>query len=172
VLRSIDIFACTPDGAVSVNIDSYLKAAMARKGVSRVLAKVADLDQLTSEQLRAVAEGNAEYFRSEKQGSAPRGKTRETQGKGADKVRQDTAELKLRAKAREVVLTVIENFDFVLLSTATRTAADAIEVLRVDQEQRAIMSEEFGVDYEVIEYLFEKKVINTDWLELVHDGDA
>ena len=49
VLRTIDIFKCTQDGSIKVEVDEYLALALERKGISRVLGKIVNINLLTAD---------------------------------------------------------------------------------------------------------------------------
>jgi len=170
VLRTIDIFKCTIDGSVKVEIDEYLALALERKGVSRVLGKIVNINLLTSDAISALANGNSDYFRNEKQERTESGKTRlssNTNNKGANR---DLSKQKEIAKAREVITTIIENLDIVILGTGNKMLADAMIAVEDDVEMRECVEEEFGVAAETISYLFKNNIIKQDWVELLYDN--
>lgn len=172
VLRTIDIFTCTPDGAVAMNKDTYLEAALARNGVSRVLGKIINLNLLTGDDIAALASGNSDYFRSDKQDKTQSGKTRDKQAdkQGGGKSAKDrNATAKQLAKAREVVVTILENLDVIILGTGKKILLDAMQEIKYNEDFSKCVEQEFGVPVETIEYLFEHNIIKQDWVELLHD---
>lgn len=170
VLNTVDIFNCTKDGAVALDKDTYLAAALARKAVSRILGKTINLGQCNTDTLIAIAQGNADYLRNEKQERTAKGQTRgvkqERNGSGQT---VDKSTEKLIAKAREVVVTILENLDVIIDGTDCKILADAMEVIRNDVEYQTCIEEEFGVGYEVIEYLFDSEIIKQEHAELMYD---
>lgn len=170
VLSTVDIFNCTKDGAVALNKDTYLAAALARKAVSRILGKTINLGQCSTDTLIAIAQGNADYLRNEKQDRTAKGQTRsvkqERNGSGQP---VDKSTEKLIAKAREVVVTILENLDVITYGTDCKILADAMEVIRDNIEYRTCVEEEFGVGYEVIKYLFDSEIIKQEHAELMYD---
>jgi len=170
VLRTIDIFKCTPEGSVKIDIDEYLKLALERKGISRVLGKIVNINLLDQDAISALASGNSDYFRNAIQDSALTGKTKDTQQSSTPGQRQDNASAKEVAKAREVITTIIENLDVIIFGTNNSILVDAMNTIKEDADMRDCVQEEFGVEVEVISYLFEKDIIQQDWVELLHDN--
>lgn len=170
VLKTIDIFKCSPDGAVKVDIDNYLELALARKGISRVLGKIANLNLLSPEAISALANGNSDYFRNEKQNKAESGKTRESEGSNSTSNTVDNSFAKDIAKAREVITTIIENLDIIILGTGNKILSDAMSSVENDNQMRTCVEEEFGVAAETISYLFEENIVKQEWVELLYDN--
>lgn len=170
VLSTIDIFNCTKDGAVAIK-DTYLAAALARNAVSRVLGKTINLGQCSTEVLVAIAQGNADYLRNEKQERTTKGQTRSVkQERNSNSQTVDKSTEKLIAKAREVVVTILENLDIIIEGTGCEILTDAMAVIRNDVEYQECVEEEFGVGYEVIEYLFDNEIIKQEHAELMYDA--
>jgi hypothetical protein len=170
VLRTIDIFKCTPDGSIKVQVDNYLALALERKGVSRVLGKIVNINLLTSDAISALANGNSDYFRNQTQERTKSGKTRNSSNnKNSGQIRDSSTQKEI-AKAREVITTIIENLDIVILGTGNTVLADAMTVVEQDAEMRECIEEEFGVAAEVITYLFQNNIIKQEWVELLYDN--
>lgn len=172
VLRTIDIFKCTQDGAVKANLDDYLALALERKGITRVLGKIADISLMDSEAIAALASGNSDYFKNNKQDTAESGKTKDSSGtesgkKDSTKSKED---VKLEQKAREVITTIIENLDIIILGTNNNILADAMHTVEHDEMMRKCVEEEFGLGAETLTYLFENDIIKQDWAELLYDN--
>jgi len=170
VLSTVDIFSCTKDGAVALDKDSYLAAALARNAVSRVLGKVINLSSVPADILAAIAEGNSNYLRNETQNRTAKGKTREAANKKKQGTAKDNADAKLIAKAREVVVSILENLDIIIEGTGSHILNDAMEIIRSDVEYQECVAEEFGVDYEVIDYIFANNIIKQEHAELMYDA--
>ena len=170
VLNTIDIFDCTNGGAVKIEIDEYLKQIHARKSISRVVGKIANFSLLRQEDIAALAKGNGEYFREARQEAAAKGKTRnkvpQKKKKGAPKPATDSQ----MKKARETVVTIVENMDIIILGTRSTCLDDAFAVIESDQEMRSDVEAEFGVSFDVIAFLFESGAINEGFVELIFDA--
>jgi hypothetical protein len=71
------------------------------------------------------------------------------------------------AKAREVVTTIVENVDVMLYGTCSTTLHDALAAIDTDPEMQADVRSEFGVDFAIIQHLFDHDVINRSMIELL-----
>lgn len=166
VLRTVDIFRCQPDGAVRVEIDQYLEEALSRKSIDRVIGKVAPINQLTKEEVTALAGGNVDVFRAARQAAAQQGKTKLNlvkKNKGADRVDASAKEL---ARAREMIVTIAQNIDIIRYYGGT-TIEEAFQIM--DLEGASIqndVTQQFGVDYHLIRELVLTGFINRDLLDL------
>lgn len=171
VLRTVDIYRCTIDGAIKIDKDTYLQESLANNRISRVLGKIVDIAALSQEAVSALANGNSNYFRNEKQKVTLSGKTRETIKKNAgDNNKRDLTSEKELAKAREVIVTIIENLDVIILGTNNRILTDAMNAIENDPDMRQCIEEEFGVSVETISFLFDNDIIKQDYVELLYDN--
>lgn len=166
VLRTVDIFKCQPEGSVKVEIDEYLEEALARKSIDRVIGKVAPINDLSREEITALASGNVEVFRAARQQAAARGKTRVNivkKNKGKD--RTDASEKEL-ARAREMIVTIAQNIDIIRYYGGS-TIEESFAIM--DAEGAVIqddVTDQFGVDYNLIKELVLTNFINRDLLDL------
>lgn len=166
VLKTIDIFSCTPDGSVKINVDTYLEQALARDSIDRLVGKVADLTQLTPAEITALASGRADVFRAAQVEAAQKGKTRLTEVKPGKKSSSITSIEKELARAREVITTIAQNIDIIRYQGGS-TIEEAFEILDSEPPQvRFDIAEDFGVDYDLIKDLVLSGIINRDLLEL------
>lgn len=170
VISTIDIYRCTSSGAIKLDKDEYLELAMSRKSISRVLGKIVNISLLTTEAIVALANGNSDYFRNSKKEVVLSGKTRESNKNVKQKVKRDIEREKEIAKAREVIVTIIENLDIIILGTNNTILADAMTSVEQDADMRQCVEEEFGVAVETISFLFKNGVIQQDWVELMYDA--
>jgi hypothetical protein len=171
VLRTVDIFRCTVDGAIKLEGDEYLEQAVERRSVTRVAGKTSDVYKMSPEMMQAVVHGNVDIFRSEQQRVAERGKTRlnNDRNSGTSKASDELAAAKLIARVKEVITTVVENLDIVIYGTGTSNLHDAFKIIEQDPQKQRAIKEEFNLDFEIIKGLFEMKIINTDLVELQFD---
>lgn len=170
VIRTINIFRCGEEGAVRFTSEDYLNTILARNSLTRVIGKVSDVYKLTMEEIVALATGRSEVFRSEKPDAAQKGKTRLTprDRKPNEKTEDPSVdEAKMIAKAREVIVTIVENMDVFLGMTGERTVADALQVYSADAELQNAVVEEFGVEYDVVEVMFRRGVIDKRLIDLL-----
>jgi DNA-binding NarL/FixJ family response regulator len=166
VLRTVDIFKCQQDGAVKIEVDEYLAAALARKSIDRVIGKVAPLNELTPAIISALAQGKSEVFRAAKQAAAQRGKTQlnlAKHKKGADKTDSSEKELAL---AREVLVTIAQNIDIIRYYGGSNLD-EAFAIMDAEgQEIQDDVAQQFGVEYEFIKDLVFGGILNRDLLDL------
>jgi hypothetical protein len=173
VLSTIDIFKCAPEGSIKVSHDTYLADAMERKAISRVIGKVININALPHDAVIALAEGNSDVIQSLRLNAVASGKTRESQKSDKQKApKKVDTDAKTLAKAREVVVTILENLDYIILGTDNTLLSEAIQQVLMNPEYTESVYERFGVDPDVIAYLFENDIIRQDWAELMFDISA
>jgi hypothetical protein len=166
VLRTIDIFKCQQDGSVKIEVDDYLEEALARKSIDRVIGKIAPIDNLTADEVQALASGNVDVFRSARELAAARGKTHLNvvkHNKGANRIDANETDLK---KAREMIVTISQNIDIIRYYGGT-TIEEAFRLMDEDGEGiQNDVTEQFGVDYNLVKELVLTNFINRDLLDL------
>ena len=166
VLRTVDIFKCQQDGAVKIEIDEYLELALARKSIDRVIGKIAPVNELSAEEVAALASGNVDVFRAARKESAARGKTRLNvvkKSKGKNKTDASEKELKL---AREMIVTISQNIDIIKFYGGN-TIEEAFALMDADgQAIQDDVTEQFGVPYTMVKELVLTNFINRDLLDL------
>lgn len=171
VIRVIDIFNCTANGAVRMEKSDYLEAAFARNGISRVLGKIVNFELLSREAISAIANGNNNYFRNQKKEAAAMGKIRETVKKQkAVSEKRDLGSEREIARAREVITTIIENLDFLILGTNSRVLEEAMAKISQSDSYKKSVEGAFGIPFETIDYFFKNNVINQTCVELMYEN--
>jgi hypothetical protein len=166
VLRTVDIFKCQQDGAVKIEIDEYLEMALARKSIDRVIGKIAPVNELSADEVRALTGGNVDVFRAARKEAAARGKTRLNVVKkksGDNRTDASDKELKL---AREMIVTISQNIDIIKFYGGS-TIEEAFALMDVDgQSIQDDVTEQFGVPYTMVKELVLTNFINRDLLDL------
>ena len=165
VLRTVDIFKCQPDGAVKVEVDTYLEQALARKSIDRVIGKVAPVNELDPTVIQALSTGNIELYRAAMAAVADKGKTKNAL-KSKGRVATTMSDEKALALAREMIATIAQNSD-IILYYGGNTFEEAFALM--DSEGAEIqqeVTEQFGVDYDLIKELILTNFINRDLLDL------
>jgi transcriptional regulator of heat shock response len=171
VYKSIDIFSCGSDGiANKLNVDEYVKQALDKKGISRVMGKKSDLTLLTKTQIQSLLNGNVDYLRNEIKERAEMGKTRDSKPKMSDRSKIEKPSENDIEKVREVVISMIEHSDVIMLAAKNKGAKNITEALEVFEKNKwtPILEDEFGVKYEVVKYLFTMGIIKSEWVNLLH----
>jgi|APSaa5957512622_1039677.scaffolds.fasta_scaffold03290_5 hypothetical protein len=174
ILGSIDIFTCTDDGSIKVDVDTFITEALKRKTISKVMGMKTDIHNLSPEMISALANGNIDYVRNEPRESAKMGKTKEpeTNKKRKNLSTPPNVHLKEQQRVREMFTTIYENSDILLKSAKPLGAKNIKDCFRVFEEQawEDIISSEFGVSYDIIKELFFQGKININWVNLLHNN--
>jgi len=172
VLGTINIFACTDQEPVRFNVDDYLASIIERQSLTRIIGKVSNLSLLTEEEIEALAEGNTDYFRSQKPEATQKGKTTDEPRKKSEPREKTENELteaqkaKLLAKARAVIVSIVENIDIFINGTNSNTLDEAFGKIDNCEKSKLLLSKKFDVDYDIIKFLFNRGVINRNLIDL------
>lgn len=166
VIGTIDIFATTPDGRISIEHDTYLQQILDRNSLSRMVGKQADLGQLSFDEIVALAEGNGSYSRLEKTEIADKGKTGVESKKNKTRKEMGREELKLIDKARKTLTTIVEHLPYLAYATNTDSVRESLEACDRSDDHREYVTEEFGVPPAKIIELFDRGVLNYDLASL------
>ena len=168
VIRTVDIFECTPDGAVKFDQDQYLTRCIERNSLSRVVGKTSDISKLSLAEMTAIAQGNTDVFTVDGAVQTDKGKTRLINIKQSHTkaLKAGWDEAKLREQVTKVITVIVENMDIIVLGTGTKILKDAFRDISQDALKQQAVLEEFGVGYEIIQHLLDRQVINRDLLEL------
>jgi len=167
VLRTVDIFKCQSNGAVKVEIDTYLAEALARKSIDRVIGKVTPATMFTKTIVDALKAGNIAVFKAAIAAAAAQGKTRLTTAKSPS-VRQPSNDPSAKdlAAAREMIVTIAQNIDIIKFYGGS-SIEEAFKLIDRDgQEIQNEVTKQFGVDYQIIKELILSGFINRDLLDL------
>jgi hypothetical protein len=166
VLKSIDIFRCTEDGAEIFDEAEFIRASMARNGLSRVMGKIADISNIPTEVAIAMASGNIDYKRMTKVMTAAKGKTREAvEPNPKSKNKRDLTHAKMMARVREMISTIVENMDILIYGTGEENVANALVAVE-EQGYESAVADRFGVEYEMIKFVFQTGIIKQDWVDI------
>ena len=166
VLRTIDIFRCQADGAVKIEIDEYLEQALARNSIDRVIGKIAPVNELTADEIHALASGNVDVFRTARKEAAAHGKTRLNIAKKKSGANKTDASEKELEQARKMIVTISQNIDIIRYYGGS-TIDEAFAIM--DAEGAGIQNDvtkQFGVPYAMIKELVLTNFINRDLLDL------
>lgn len=171
VYNSIDIFSCTNDGlGIKLNVDEYVKQAIQKKGISRVMGKKSDLSLLTKTQVQALLKGNVDYLRNEMKEQVETGKTKDSYNNLSEESKVEKPSFNEIEKVREVIITIIEHSDIIMYSSKHFGAKNIEEALNVIENEKMTqdIEKEFGVKYDIIKYMFLTGVIKQEWVNLLH----
>lgn len=171
VYNSIDIFSCNDKGiAVKLEVDEYVKRALDKKGISRVMGKKSDLNLLTKIQIQALLNGNVDYLRNEMKERAEIGKTKDSKPKISDRPKTEKPSENDIERVREVIISVLENFDYLMSAGKNKGAKNVTEMFEVFETNKweRLVEKKFNIPYEVIKYMVVMDVIKKDWVNLLH----
>lgn len=169
VLKTVNIFKCAEGAALRVQPDVYLEEAIERNSVSRVVGKIANIGLMSVDEIRALLENKLNAYRAAKQEVTQKGKTKI----GTKKYSQNESNKKITdnmiAKAREKIIAIAENMDIIVFGTNAKTLDEAFDIVSKDANMCRTVGEEFGIEFELIKDLFDRKIINSDIVELQVD---
>lgn len=166
VLKTLNIYNCTDDGRVQIHADEYLEQLLARNSISRVGGVQAPVTQLTDAELQALKSANSSVWHLAKQEAATMGRRNPVAGtNGSIGSRRDQRESLLK-HAREVITTIIENSDIIVLGTNSTKLEDALQKLAKDADRRQSVESVFGLPFDVLKDLFDRGIIPRDYVEL------
>lgn len=165
VISTIDIFACTEDGRVDIDHDTYLQQILERNSLSRMVGKQADMSELSYEEILALAEGKASYDRLEGTQAADKGKSG-TDKKGDKKSQLTDEQMKMLDKARKTLTTIVEHLPYLAFATNTSTVKESLIACDKNKDYREYVTTEFGVSPKSIIDLFDRGVLNYDLASL------
>lgn len=171
VLNSIDIFSCSDTDTIPINPDSFVKDALDRKSISRVMGSATNLVGMSDEEINALANGNINYIKNTKKESAKMGKTKESIKHKKGGIKSKTPQqLKDWQKVREMLTTIYEHSDILIRSSKPFGATNIKEAFAVFEMKKwqSIIESEFGVNYQIIKHLFETGRINENYVNILH----
>lgn len=177
ILNSIDIFSSDQNGIHFINHDQFIEDTMKRGSVSRAMGVITNLYGLPKETLQAIAQGNADYKRDEILESVQKGKTTEGRRQGGvteHAPRESSEELTLMNQARQVVITLIEEFGMIFELTEMTNCEDAIKFLeekrKTDETWETGIFGQYGLTLDMIKFLvIESKRVRPEWIEAFHN---
>lgn len=166
VLRSIDIFRSTEDGAELFDEAEFIKQSMARNGLSRVMGKVADISAIPMEVAVALSSGNIDVARMTKVMASAKGKTHAaSDADPKQKNKRDLSHEKMMARVREMITTIVENMDILIYGSGEENVTNALRWVE-DEKLQAVVTDRMGVEYDVIKFVFDTGIIKQDWVDI------
>ena len=161
VYNSIDIFSYDTklDKTIKLNVDDYVKQALEKKGISRVIGKKYDLFQHTSDEISAIANGNDNYFRNEIKEKVDTGKTKDTTERNKVLVDQPQITDDDYEKARKVIISIFEHSDKIMKVGKSNGANTLEESLRIIEKNHwtKIIENEYNLRYLIVKTILLRK---------------
>lgn len=165
VLKTVDIFNCTENGAIKIHVDAYLEEIVTRERISKVVGKMANVSNIGDNLRECLLDSNFNKYVPQTEEVAQKGKALVKKSKGnkrQDKQRKDEDTL-----LREKIVALCENLDVVVLGTNSKNMAEAIVALKMDKELQLSFEEEAGMPYQALNELVNNNVINCNLIDLV-----
>ena len=164
VLKSVDIFNCTENGAVKIRPDQYLNEIVNYNRISRVVGRVAHIENLSEDLKQRILDSNFSGFKPSSD-VAEKGKV-SNQKKPRKNKRMSKESQKEEKKLREKIVAICDNLDVIVLCTEEHNLMDALTYLEKDDILRQDVEEEFGMPIAALRSLVNEEVINLDLIEL------
>ena len=171
VINTVDIFACSEDGRVTIDHDTYLQQILERNSLSRMVGKQADMSDLSFDEIALLAEGNNSYSKLGKVDAAAKGKINNTK-KPTKRSQLSREDLKLIDKARKTLTNIVEHLPYLAFATKTNTVRDSLIACNNNDDYREYITQEFGVEPNKILELFDRGVLNYDLASLQKSAKA
>lgn len=166
VISTIDIFTCTKDGAIPITVDTFVEEALSRKSISRAMGKKSDISSLSDDMLDALANGDINYLKNSQKETTQSGKTREPKPRNNKPLTPNITHNNIEL-VKEMITTIIENTDIIISGTNQCNIKKALNQIEEWGEENTIQ-QEFGLDYEIIKYIFEENIIKQEWVNILY----
>lgn len=166
VLKTVDIFNCTENGAIKINVDEYLNEVVNRERISRVVGKMANIDKISYNLRECLLNSNFSNYVPQTADVAEKGKAmaKKLKNGGNRKEKQRKSEETL---LREKIIALCENLDVVVLGTNSKNMSQAISTFKINQELQEAFEQESGIPYQALNELIQSGAINLNLVELV-----
>lgn len=165
VLKTVDIFDCTDNGAIKINIDEYLEEIVTRERISKVVGKMANVNNISDNLRECLLNSNFNKYVPQTDEIAEKGKTFAKKNNGSK--RQDKQRKNEDVLLREKIISLCENLDVVVLGTNSKNMAEAVDALKKNSELQTSFEEESGMPYQALDELVRNNVINCNLIDLV-----
>lgn len=171
ILKTVDIFSCTDDGAIPIMIDKFIEGAFKRKSIGKVIANKVNITSLPKDIIKALADGNIAYLQKTKREIVQSGKTKDLVSQLKDNTKSDSNKKSLSDKeiedAKAQIDTIMNNSDILIFGTGMSNIKSALKYIKENNQQN-IIEDEFNVKFEFIEFLFEENFIKQEWVDLMY----
>jgi len=168
VLKTISPFDWTDNGLVQIAPDQYLKEAMNRNAISRVIGNQINIGMMSIVQKIAIAEGCKDYKKQSKIDAITKGNTRDSMSKNSNGTPKITD--KTEKQIREALVFLMENVDYMIYGSGSDNIVEARKTISKDNKLQENIEDRFNVPWTVIDSLFEDNVINQTHVEFAING--
>jgi len=164
ILPTVDLFRCKDDGRFNVKADEYMKQLIENDRLGHLIASKADIKNLTAEEIKAIAEGDVEAFKTASAAKTKVGKTyadNATRAAAAARANKD-----LRVKALKVMATVANNSHLMINATGANSIDGMIQLMDANTGYQSRVAQIFDLEWGIIKTLFDRGCMPRDLLEL------
>ena len=167
VLKTVNIYGCTEDGRLPIKSDEYLEQLLARNTISRVGGMQSPVNKLTDAELEALKSANSAVWRLAREETAAMGRTSATTShQKKHQMSKRSQRDSLLKHAREVITTIIENSDIIVLGTNSTKLEEAFQTLAQDTSRRESLESVFNLPFDILKDLFDRGIVPRDYVEL------
>ena len=167
VINTVDIFACSEDGRINIDHDTYLQQILDRSSLSRMVGKQTDTSSVTlDEMIEVLSAGNSNYSTLTKADSAEKGKAGDSKRQDKKHSQMSKEDLKIVDQFKKRMTTIVEHLPYLVVMTKTTNVKDSLIVCESDDDYKKYVSDEFGASPSKILDFFERGVLNYDLASL------
>lgn len=166
VINTIDIFACSQDGRIEINHDTYLEQILERNSLTRMVGKQAEIGKMTMAEIREASMGTQKYSQLNKTQSAAKGKTGQETNRPKNTNEMSKEELKILAKARKNLTAIVEHLPYLAIMTGSNNVRESLIKCDQDVDYREYVISEFGLSPLKILDFFNRGILNYDLASL------
>ncbi len=165
ILKTVDIFNCTENGAVKVAVDEYLEEIVTLNRRMRVVGKVAEVEKINDNLRECLLQSNFNRYVPKTDEVAQKGKAMQKKEKKGSK-KHDKKRKTEDAELREKIIALCENLDVVVLGTNSKNMAEAVVTIEKSTEYITIFETKVGMPFTAFKELLSCGAINLDLIEL------
>lgn len=173
IFSTIDIFRIDSNGVrYKMVTDDYTEQLLSYDRASKVLGKIMDIHLLTDADITTISSYNIDMKKLDTTKTTPKGKTKVPKvsvPRGPNAPKNDI-DINL---VKSIIVAIAESIDIVVKSSGedAKTVDDAINnyhsIFNVDPSIEDAFKNHFGFDFEIVEYLIDKGVLNKNLLDLL-----
>lgn len=165
VISTVDLFACSEDGRVDIEHDTYLQQILDRNSLTRMVGKQSNITELSYAEALLVSQGNANFSKLSITAAAEKGKIGDNKG-GPGNKQMSNEDLKMLDKVRKVLATIVEHLPYLAIMTQSDSIRDSLVKCSQNEDYNNYVTQEFGVEPKMILDFFDRGVLNYDLASL------
>jgi hypothetical protein len=165
VISTVDLFACSEDGRVDIEHDTYLQQILDRNSLTRMVGKQSNITELSYAEALLVSQGNANFSKLSITAAAEKGKIGDNKG-GPGHKQMSNEDLKMLDKVRKVLATIVEHLPYLAIMTQSDSIRESLIKCSQNEDYNEYVTQEFGVEPKMILDFFDRGVLNYDLASL------